>query len=267
MPELPEVETIVRELRETILNKKVWKLEELMPGTIVCGSFCSNDLKGEKITAVLRRGKFIVLELGLNARIVVHLRMTGRLIWGDHYKNKKHMRALFTFSDGSRLFFGDMRRFGKIWICNAKEMDQLTGMIRLGVEPVGNIRGDVHFRGRKGILKNTLLRQDLIAGIGNIYADEICFRSGLHPSRRMETLNKNEMDLLKESIVYCLQEGIKNCGVSMSDFVGTHGNLGKHQKYLQIYGRAGDNCYICRSVIEKVRIAGRGTHFCPTCQN
>ena len=111
-----------------------------------------------------------------------------------------------------------------------------------------------------------MLRQDLIAGIGNIYADEINFRIGVHPSSRIEKLNSRKLAELHAAIIYCLGEGIKHCGVSVSDFVGTRGTLGKHQNYLQVYGRKGDKCYRCSGIINKTVAAGRGTFYCGTCQ-
>lgn len=223
---------------------------------------------------VARRGKYIVIVLEKDLRIVVHLRMTGRLVWHVERNREKYVRTVLHFTDGDRLFFSDVRKFGKVWFCRSEDFEVSTGISKLGEEPFSmNYEKFMNsffcgFKGarKRGILKHLLLRQDLIAGIGNIYADEICFRSGLHPESRIEKIPKYKFKELFENIQYCLNEGIKNCGVSMSDFVGTKGNLGKHQKYLKVYGRAGERCYICDSEIIKIRAAGRGTHVCSVCQ-
>lgn len=270
MPELPEVETIARELRETAVGKKFWSVEGRMKSTFL-PSFekVKDQLLGLRILDVRRRGKFIVFELDRHMRLVIHLRMSGRLLWKKLYRKESHVRAVFVFSDATALYFCDARRFGRIWLAHKDEIDALTGMDRLGVEPLRDLNEDLFldmFEGRKGILKNTLLRQDIIAGIGNIYADESCFRSGLHPKSRLESLTKKDKERLFEAIVYCLQKGIEHCGVSMTDFVGTRGELGKHQQYLKIYGRKDDPCYNCGTLIEKMVVAGRGTFVCEHCQ-
>ncbi|MEZ4086975.1 MAG: bifunctional DNA-formamidopyrimidine glycosylase/DNA-(apurinic or apyrimidinic site) lyase [Candidatus Gracilibacteria bacterium] len=270
MPELPEVETIVRELRETAIGKKFWGLEGRVKSTFIPSfDVVKDQLLGLRILNVTRRGKFIVFELDRHMRLVIHLRMSGRLLWKKLYRKESHVRAVFVFSDATALYFCDARKFGRIWLAHKDEIDALTGMDRLGVEPLQDLDEDLFMkmlRGKRGILKNTLLRQDMIAGIGNIYADESCFRSGLHPQSRLEALRKEDKERLFEAIVHCLKEGIQHCGVSMTDFIGTRGELGKHQDYLKIYGRKGDPCYTCGTTIEKMVVAGRGTFVCPQCQ-
>ena len=271
MPELPEVETIVRELRPKIVGKKFWKVEG-KPESVFKPSYknVTAGLKGLKVLAVTRRGKLIVFELERGMRLVIHLRMTGRLLWKKVRGKEKHERAIFTFSDATYLIFSDARKFGRIWFFNEREFERATGIARLGVEPFSadfsREKFEKLFVNRRGILKNNLLRQDLIAGIGNIYADEICHRIRLHPSSRLENLQAKDFKNLHAAILSCLEEGIEHCGASVSDFVGTRGTLGKHQKYLQVYGRTGDCCYQCKTVITKSRVAGRGTFVCARCQ-
>lgn len=269
MPELPEVETIVRELCATAVGKKFWDMESKLdstftpdPGKIL------NQIRGVRILDVVRRAKFIVFILDQRLRLVVHLRMTGRLMWKKPKKEVKHVRAVFIFSNATSLLFSDTRKFGHIWFGTEKEIDQISGMSELGPEPLEISEENFCslFAQTKGILKNSLLRQDLIAGIGNIYADEICHRIGVHPSSRLEKFGSKRITALYEAVQYCLKQGIEHCGVSMSDFVGTRGTLGKHQKYLKVYGRVGDECYTCGSIIKKTRVAGRGTFYCPKCQ-
>lgn len=269
MPELPEVETIVRELQGSVRGKEFLKVEGGTGRTIVPSiSDVSKRIRGLKILDVLRQGKFIVFVLSGKMRLVVHLRMTGRLTWETVEDRKKYVRAAFYFKDGSVLNFSDVRKFGRIWFCTEGEYLKITRIGRLGREPLEmNLSEFLQlFGGRRGILKNNLLRQDILAGIGNIYADEICFGTGLHPSSRMERISKKTYARMFRAIKDCLEEGIRHCGVSVSDFAGTRGDLGKHQDYLQVYGRTGDKCYKCGSLIKKTVVAGRGTHFCPRCQ-
>lgn len=270
MPELPEVETIVRELRATAVGKKFWDMESKLDSTFTPEpEKILNQIRGLRILDVVRRAKFIVFVLEQHLRLVVHLRMTGRLMWKKPKKSTdKHIRAVFIFSNATSLIFSDTRKFGHIWFGTDKNIDEISGMYKLGPEPLEISEKDFcQLIGEtKGILKNCLLRQDLIAGIGNIYADEICHRIGVHPSSRLEKLGAKKIAELYEAVQYCLNQGIEHCGVSMSDFVGTRGTLGKHQKYLKVYGRTGDDCYTCGSVIKKTRVAGRGTFYCPKCQ-
>jgi len=271
MPELPEVETIVRELRPKVVGKKFWGVEGKLDYVFLpSAKEVALKIKGLKILEVTRRGKFIVFVLDKKMRLVIHLRMSGRLMWKKVPQKEQHIRAVFTFTDSSSLIFSDARKFGRIWLFLEENFEKQTGISRLGVEPFSSIFNAKYlhklFDRKKGILKNNLLRQDLIAGIGNIYADEICFRINLHPRSRIENLQPQDLARMHEAILHCLQEGIDHSGASVSDFVGTRGTLGKHQKYLQVYGRKDDPCYSCGSKIQKTKVAGRGTFVCMKCQ-
>lgn len=271
MPELPEVETIVRELKPRVAGKKFWGVEGRLRYVFSpsYGEF-SVKIKNLKILDVVRRGKFIVFVLEKKMRLVIHLRMSGRLMWKKVPKKEKHIRAVFNFTDGTFLIFSDARKFGRIWLYLESEFEEATGISKLGIEPFSaQFKPEIlnkFFVQKRGILKNTLLRQDLIAGIGNIYADEICHRIGLHPSTRLEQFEAADTARLYEAVIHCLQEGIAHNGASVSDFVGTRGTLGKHQHYLKVYGRKGDPCYVCGSKIQKTKVAGRGTFVCLKCQ-
>lgn len=269
MPELPEVETIVRELRDSVIGKEISKIKGITRQVIKPSyGYVSRKIAGLKILDVVRRGKFIVFILTGKMRLVVHLRMTGRLTWETAENRKKYIRAVFYFTDGCVMSFSDVRKFGRIWLCPDSEYEKITGIGRLGREPLETGLNEFlkMFRGRRGILKNNLLRQDILAGIGNIYADEICFRMGLHPSSRLERITGKIFEKMYYAIKDCLKEGIGHCGVSVSDFVGIRGNSGSHQNYLKVYGRKGDKCFTCSNLIRKTVVAGRGTCFCPKCQ-
>lgn len=270
MPELPEVETIVRQLREQAIGKKIWSIEVKWSKSVKSSVDDVKRIQGSRIINVLRFGKFIVLALNNKFRMVIHLRMTGRLMWHVEKCREKYVRAIINFSDASTLYFSDTRKFGRVWICTEADFRSFTGISRLGLEPVDDsFSFDLFydlFRGRKGILKNNLLRQDLVAGIGNIYADEICYRSGVLPTARLENISKATYKKIYDSVRKCLDDGIRHCGVSVSDFVGTRGDLGSHQNYLKVYGRSGDKCRGCSRLIVKTRVAGRGTYYCSNCQ-
>ena len=269
MPELPEVETIVCELRADVKGKKFLKMQAFFkPVLKPSARYFSDNIKGLEILDVVRRGKFIIFVLSRKMRMVVHLRMTGRLTWETAENRKKFIRAAFYFTDGTVLNFSDVRKFGRVWLYAEGDFEKHTGIARLGPEPleIDSIGFMELFSGRHGILKNTLLRQDILAGIGNIYADEICHVIGLHPASRLENAAVKDYRKMYTAIKACLRSGIKHCGVSVSDFAGTRGDLGKHQHYLKVYGREGERCYGCSSLIRKTRVAGRGTYYCPKCQ-
>ena len=271
MPELPEVETVVREIRPVIVGKKIWKFEAFNKSTFLPSvETFQTYLPGKTIKGVTRKGKYIVIELSEDFVMVVHLRMTGMLLFKPSERLKKFVRGEFVFSDAKKMFFSDIRKFGKVWLYKKADYLQKTGMSKLGVDPIVekfdlDLLEQLYLK-QKGILKNRLLDQSVITGIGNIYADEICFRIGLHPSTRVEKLTKADLSKMYEAILHCLNEGIAHNGTTISDFVGTKGDSGKHQKYLHIYGRTGDPCYVCNTVIKKTRVAGRGTYFCVKCQ-
>jgi formamidopyrimidine-DNA glycosylase len=271
MPELPEVETVMRQVKAQVLHMKFWKVKISDKALVFPSAAVLEDLlPGKIIEKVRRKGKFLIFDLSENLVMVVHLRMTGMLLFEPSERLKKFIRVEFIFSNARKMFFSDIRRFGRIWLYHKSEYLRETGLSKLGLDP---ILEDLDLKllesiylNRKGVLKNKLLDQTLVAGIGNIYADEICFRTGLHPASRTEKLNKKDLAALQEAIIHCLTEGIKHNGTTVSDFVGTRGDAGKHQNYLQIYGRTGDLCYKCGTVIKKTRVAGRGTYVCLKCQ-
>lgn len=265
MPELPEVETIVRELRGDATGKVFNGVRVLNSKTVLVNC---DLIKGRRIIHVEREGKFIVFLLEGDLRLVIHLRMTGRLMWHVEGGREKYVQAEFFFDDGSVLYFSDVRKFGRVWLLGVDDYRRVTGIDRLGKDALAMSLDYFQelLKQNRGSLKGFLLKQDKISGIGNIYADEICFRSGLHPLFLVENLKCKDSVRVFEAIQYCLCEGIKHCGVSVSDFVGTRGDLGKYQNYLQVYGRSGDCCYRCGGLIEKIFISGRGTSFCGFCQ-
>lgn len=278
MPELPEVETIVRGLRPELKGLRFLGAEIFNINSVIVSEELASDeafemLKSKKILQIERRGKFINIFFEGNFVLTIHLRMTGRVILkndDDSGDFLKFVRVRLDF-EGKSLFFCDVRKFGKIWVCKKNNYENITGISRLGLEPLGNEFDPGKWRelvaGRRGNVKSFLLNQTFIAGVGNIYADESLFYARIRPQRDLSSLSANEKERLFEGIRCSLNKGIENCGTSFSDFVDTRGKKGLNQELLFVYGRGGEKCLRCESILEKSRVAGRGTVFCAKCQN
>ncbi len=271
MPELPEVETIARALREggrgarPIVGRAVRVARVLWPRTVAepdPATFAAR-WPGRRIVAVGRRGKFLRLTLDAGWHALVHLRMSGDLVVlpGDAAL-PRHARLYLDLDDGRRLVFDDPRKFGRWWL--TRTPDAVLG--HLGPEPLDPAFTPAvlarQLRGRRARLKALLLDQRVVAGVGNIYADEALHRAGLHPLRRAHTLTDAEITALWRALRQVLQEGIAHNGASI-DWMYRGGGF---QNTFRVYGRAGQVCYTCGEPIRRVRVAQRSTHFCPRCQ-
>jgi len=271
MPELPEVEVIRRGLEPLILNKIFARPNLIAPATVHYPDalrFC-NNLTGCRVTALNRRGKYLLLDLD-RGLLAVHLRMTGRLVYLQNGKPpEKHLRAVLPFTDGSFLYFGDMRKFGGFWLLDSSKELSPTGMHRLGPDIYDQVSMDQFIamlmnRPRAG-LKSLLLNQRFAAGLGNIYVDESLYRSALHPRRAAGSLSREEGARLFMAIRDVLEEGIRCGGASARDYRDALGERGLFQEQFAVYGRKGNLCR-CGALIERIKVAGRGTHYCPGCQ-
>ena len=284
MPELPEVQTIVNDL-QPLVGKKIKDFVSTSPKML---NFPVGSLRQQvlnlPIKEVSRLGKHLVFKLP-NQYLVIHLKMTGQLIWqrkkqiivgghpiinqGQELPNK-FTRAIFTFSDGSKLFFNDVRKFGWLKLWTKEEL--ATYQKRFGLEPLTKaftlpaFTALLQSRARSQI-KAVLLDQTKILGIGNIYADESLFASGIRPQRRVQTLTKMEIKRLWQTIPRVLKKSIKHRGTSFNDYVDAQGQSGNFFQHLQVYGRGQQPCPKCHRPIQKTKIAGRGTHYCPHCQS
>lgn len=273
MPELPEVETICRGLCRVLPGRVFAGLDIFYAGSLKAPSpeQWHAYLPGRRVTDVGRRGKYILIRLDDGSTVVVHLRMTGRLIFstGPVYTDK-HTHVGFHFRDGGTLTFHDVRKFGTIWWLPDERLSEIKGLASLGPEPLSP---DFHFpylnreiEKRTIHIKSLLLNQEFLAGLGNIYADEILHRANIRPDRPARSLTRAERQLLFSVIREVLEEAINCRGTSMNDYVDSQGQLGAFQERLRVYGRKGEYCNCCRSPIERNTVAGRGTHFCPRCQ-
>jgi formamidopyrimidine-DNA glycosylase len=285
MPEMPEVETIRRGLLKRILNKRITRVQVRKP-KIVRGKSASfsRQLQGQTFTAIDRRGKLLAFALADGNHLLIHLKMTGQLIYqfgrsllaGGHPWPKieqlpnQYSHVILDFADTSRLFFNDQRQFGYMQIV-PEEQKQLIWHT-YGPEPLDPAFTAQEFhtalRKRSTTLKAALLNQQVVAGLGNIYVDEICFAAGVLPYRSIRTLTDDEIAALYRSCRMIIKKALKYRGTTFSDYVDDEGKQGGFTKLLKVYGREGERCRRCKiGVIEKVQAAGRGTHYCPNCQH
>jgi len=269
MPELPEVETVANGVHERVHGqtiRSVWTSNK--PQTFKSPpALLAETLTGARITRVHRVGKTIVVDLRRKTETIqflVHLGMTGRLlVSAPDVPIPPHTHAVLSLSGGRELRFVDARRFGRLSIVSPGETYTGTGR-----EPLTISHEDFIglFRGRKTPIKAALLNQSLLHGVGNIYADESLFRAGIRPRRHAGRLTHAELSRLREALKTVLTHAIQLGGSSVSDYVDADGVSGFFQLELRVYLRTGQPCLVCSTPIQRILLAGRGTHFCPTCQ-
>ncbi|MDI3279932.1 MAG: bifunctional DNA-formamidopyrimidine glycosylase/DNA-(apurinic or apyrimidinic site) lyase [Bacillota bacterium] len=272
MPELPEVETIRRDLTP-LAGRTITDVEVLWPGAIKAPALreFGERVRGQRITGVERRGKHLILCLASGEELIFHLRLTGRLVLTPAEQEPgRHTRAVFFLDEGEALHFADVRKFGTIHLVKAGERQAVSSLAGLAPEPLSEEFTLDWFRSalarRRGPIKGALLDQAVVAGMGNIYADEALFRAGLRPDRPVPELASAEVERLWEAIRAVLAEGIRLRGTSVRDYVDGRGEPGGFQKVLSVYGRKGQPCRRCGAPLQRMRVAGRGTTFCPHCQ-
>lgn len=271
MPELPEVETVVRDLRPHLIGRKIMQAQVRWQKTIAAPSAraFAKSIGGAKITAITRRAKYLIFHLTLGERnkfLLVHLRMTGGFhLDAPKTPHDKHMQVIFKLSDGYELRFRDTRKFGRMWLVADPEL--VVG--KLGPEPLDISPREFHalFGKRRGNLKPVLLDQTFIAGIGNIYADESLWYAKLHPLRRAESLTRDERVRLYRAIRHVLARAIAVGGTSIDVmYKRVNGASGGFQNSLRAFDQDKRPCRRCGTPILKIVVGQRGTHFCPTCQ-
>ncbi|WP_010272019.1 DNA-formamidopyrimidine glycosylase [Paenibacillus senegalensis] len=273
MPELPEVETVVRTLNQLVSGKRIEKVSVHLPRIIQRPSEpeqFSQVLAGRSIASIERRGKFIRFILN-DLVMVSHLRMEGRYgLYSRDEPVEKHTHVIFHFDDGTELRYKDVRQFGTMHLFNPGEEWQLPPLHKLGLEPLDPAftldAFRAQLRGRSTKIKPLLLNQQRIAGIGNIYADEALFRAGIHPERTAGSLTRQEAASLHTAIVGTLQEAVHAGGSSIKSYVNGQGEMGMFQQRLNVYGRNNQPCPRCTQEIVKIVLGGRGTHYCSRCQ-
>lgn len=274
MPELPEVETVRRGLEALVLGKTIERV------TVTLGRIIRKPddveefkllLQGLQIEEVKRRGKYLLFGVGPYT-LVSHLRMEGRYgLYSAEEPVEKHTHVIFHFIDGTELRYKDVRQFGTMDILPRDDVSGLPGLAELGPEPldaeftVEALQRQLQKR-RSGKIKAVLLDQTFVAGLGNIYVDEVLFVSGIHPEESVTRLRPDQVERLQRAIVEVLTHSVNLGGSSIKSYVNGHGQEGQMQHQLRVYGHEQEPCPNCGTAILKTRLAGRGTHFCPTCQ-
>ena len=299
MPELPEVETTVRDLQKKILGQKiqaVWsdfKKQVKKPKNF---EQFKKEIKGRKIEKVRRRGKNILFDLSGNKTLLIHQKLTGHLLVGywvldnGYWKPKvkgpleekvnTYIHLLFTFDNDQMLALSDLRKFAKVELWNTEELEKSEEMKSLGPEPLekdftfGKFKeiltkkkaaeGEPHQR--RGKIKQVLMNQTVIAGIGNIYSDEILWSAKIHPFKDVSKLNRDELKRIFQAIKNIFKRAIQLKGTSISDFRRTSGQKGYYERERKVYRREGERCPCCGKKIKRTKLAGRSAHFCPKCQ-
>ena len=274
MPELPEVETVRRRLEPSFVGRRLERVEILDarltrphdPLEVAA------ELTGERVSALDRRGKYLVVRLESGRALLIHLRMTGSLLHvpaGAGPEADPHRRAIVTLDDGSAVVYRDVRRFGTWLLTEPDELEPYLNA-RLGGEPLAPAfttkRLGEALANRRAPVKAVILDQRRLAGVGNIYADEALWRAHVHPLRPAGELGEDELRALHRGIRAALKAGIARQGATLRDYRTPDGSSGRMQHEFKVYGREGEPCERCGRPIEKIRAGGRGTWFCPSCQ-
>jgi formamidopyrimidine-DNA glycosylase len=287
MPELPEVETIAKQLRKVIVGKEIEDIQILREKSF---GGDSKSLLGKKVTGVFRRAKVLGFEVGEEKRVIVHLKMTGQLIWrpkdwssknrsyeivGGHPSEdwvgnlpSKHTRVIWTFGDGSKLFFNDMRVFGWMKVLTSDELDKLFEK-----SPPDVIDEDFTLEYFESATRNVnrpikivIMDTAKMGGVGNIYANDALWESQILPSKKAKDLDAGESERLYQAIKDVIKLGIKHGGATSANYVNLDGLGGSYQDHFRVYKRDGEKCFRCGEKIVKNKVGGRGTFWCPVCQ-
>ena len=271
MPELPEVETVRRGLEKLILGKKITTIDIRYPKMIKTDlDEFRNELPGQVIQAMGRRGKYLLFYLS-DRVLISHLRMEGKYFYyPDEVPERKHAHVLIHFEDGGTLVYEDVRKFGTMELLAPELLKAYFVSKKLGPEPteqdfdLGKFKLDL--KKSKKSIKSLLLDQTLIAGLGNIYVDEVLWRAKVHPSRSSNSLTAQEARKVHDETIHVLGQAVEKGGSTIRSYTNAFGEDGTMQDFHQVYDKTGQACSRCGTIIEKIQLGGRGTHFCPRCQ-
>ncbi|MBW4644387.1 MAG: DNA-formamidopyrimidine glycosylase [Goleter apudmare HA4340-LM2] len=279
MPELPEVETVRRGLNQLTLNQEITGGDVLLNRTIAnpfsVGEFI-HGIKGSAITTWHRRGKYLLAELSSSSPgwLGVHLRMTGQLLWLHRDEPlHKHTRVRLFLGEEQELRFVDQRTFGQMWYVPPRVAVEsiMTGLGKLAVDPFSpEFTVDylaLKLQNRRRPIKTALLDQSVVAGLGNIYADEALFKSGVLPETLCTNLQRSQIERLQTAIIQVLAASIAAGGTTFSNFLNVKGVNGNYGGVALVYNRTGEPCRVCGNLIQRIKLAGRSSHFCPQCQH
>jgi len=276
MPELPEIETIKRQLNNLVVGKKIKKIEIRLPKIVqlMAPIKFKSLFQGTTIKKISRRGKVLIIGLNNNYSLVIHLKLTGQLIYIKTLKHsniKTFTHVVYYFDDGSALLHNDIRQFGYVRPIRTSELDKYFSDQSFGPEPL-----EKDFTPKKFIellkhkpnqkIKPLLMDQTFISGIGNIYSQEICFCAKILPTRLVKTLTDKDIKNIYKCLKQILKNSIKYRGTSSDTYLDAQGKKGDYVPRLKVYGREGKKCFRCGGMVKKITLAGRGTSYCPSCQ-
>ena len=271
MPELPEVETVRRGLEKMILGKKISSVEISYPKMIKTdfGQF-QKELPGQVVETMGRRGKYLLFHLS-DKILISHLRMEGKYFYyPDEIPTRKHAHVFINFEDGGTLVYEDVRKFGTMELLAPELLDSYFISKKLGPEPTEQDfdleRFKLALKKSKKPIKSHLLDQTLVAGLGNIYVDEVLWRAKVHPSRTSNSLSTQEAIKVHDETIKVLGEAVEKGGSTIRTYTNAFGEDGTMQEFHQVYDKTGQACSRCGAIIEKIQFGGRGTHFCSKCQ-
>lgn len=272
MPELPEVETIRRTLTETVVGRRVKRIAVTRPKLLYKTSkqALTRYLVGQEVRRVARRAKYLIFHFGNGKVLVSHLGMSGKFLFYDVPPSaEKHTHLFIDFDDGTALRYVDKRYFGRLALVASDRLSEFNLLAEIGPE-VGKKGFSLNYLRdklrRRRSLKDLLTDQKLISGIGNIYASEILFRSGLSPLRLGDSLSDEEIAELCEQCKSVIAQAVRQRGSHVSDYVDAYNRTGRYQAFHRVYAREGEPCFICNTPVERIKQKGRSTFFCPVCQ-
>ena len=273
MPEMPEVEIIRRSLDKSLAGRTVMKVDIILPRQIKWPDTETFRalLTGHKFSRAERVGKFLILVMDNGAELVVHLRMTGHLAYhASKDDGDKYARIRFLLDNGAVLTYGDARTLGAVYALKKGERQRIKALAEMGAEPLSEEFTAEYLKnvcaGRKITIKQLILEQKSVGGVGNIYADEALFAAKIFPGKQAAELTDCELTRLRDAINKVIAAGIEDGGTTFRDYQNAEGKKGNHQENLFVYARNGQKCRLCGETIKKITVGGRGTHFCPRCQ-
>ena len=270
MPELPEVEFVARQLREDLVGHKIERVDVSWSRSVqgIPPDEFAARLAGRRVVGIARRGKYLLAHMDGDETLVIHRRMSGNLALSPPARDVLYVRVAFDLDDGRRLLYSDPRKFGRLALVADDDLPRLFAA--LGPEPLDDEFTPAALSQRLGSqqrsIKATLLDQSVVAGLGNIYADEALYRAGIHPLRPAGSLSASEIAAMRDAIQAVLRTGIEHGGTTFGRHRDAYDQAGTNLEHIEVYRRAGQPCLRCGTPIARIVVAQRGTHFCPSCQ-
>ena len=271
MPEIAEVQTVRKVLKRRVLNRKVKNVN------IIYDKIIENDIDdfkkkiiGKEFDDIDRRGKWLLFSIG-NYYLCSHLRMEGKyFVKNNNELIEKHEHVIFEFEDGIDLRYADVRKFGRMCLVEKDKIEEYEPVHKQGIEPIDDkLTGDYiyqHFKDKKIPIKSLLLDQTIIAGLGNIYADEVAHRAKVNPLKLGIEIKKNECNRIKEAAKEIIEKAIEYGGTTIRSYTSSLGVTGRYQDFLEVHTKEGEKCPVCGTIIKKEKVGGRSTYYCPKCQ-